>query len=197
MTRQERVNGRWQTQPARMAVRYRHSPRQVQARWLPGGSRAGQSLWYDETQRPDQMYGNLGGLLGFASMWVALDSPLVRVQSNHTVRDLGLQYIAALLEQNARALRAMGRDEKPTRIAVVQEPEGRRMVAVTWELPSGPPQFYAKKVELVFDLKNPWPRTVTTWNESGEMSEKMSFENVVAKPLDAGAADLSRAGGRF
>lgn len=196
MTRQERVNGQWQAQPARMSVRYRHSPRQIQARWLPGGARAGQSLWYDETQRPDQMYGNLGGLLGFASMWVALDSPLARAQSNHTVRDLGLQYIAALLDQNARSLRAMGRTEKPTQITLVQE-TGQRMVAVTWELPSGPPQFYAKKVQLVFDLKNPWPRVVTTWNKSGEMTERMVFENVVAKPLDAKATELPNSDKKF
>ena len=29
MTRQERLNGQWQDQPARMMIRYRHAPRQL------------------------------------------------------------------------------------------------------------------------------------------------------------------------
>ncbi|SPK74034.1 conserved protein of unknown function [Cupriavidus taiwanensis] len=51
MSRQERLNGQWQEQPARMQVRYRHAPRQLYAKWLPGGAQAGQEILYDETRR--------------------------------------------------------------------------------------------------------------------------------------------------
>ncbi|SOY39546.1 conserved hypothetical protein [Cupriavidus taiwanensis] len=102
MSRQERLNGQWQEQPARMQVRYRHAPRQLYAKWLPGEAQAGQEILYDETRRKDEMYGHLGGMLGFTSMWIALDGSLARSPSNHTVRDLGFQYVLSMLERDAR-----------------------------------------------------------------------------------------------
>lgn len=188
MSRQERVNGQWQAKPARMQVRYRHAPRQLYARWLPGGAFAGQEIIYDETQRPRQMYSHLGGLLGFASVWVDIDGPAVRAQSNHTVRDLGLQYILGLLEQNARSLRELGRDERPSQIELVRE-QGQRMLALNWELPSGPPQFYAKKVQLLFDLQRPWPRVLLVWDEPGELRERLVIEKLTPRAFDPLAID--------
>lgn len=196
MTLQERLNGQWPARPAKLQVRYRHAPRQLQARWLPGGPHAGQQIIYDETQRKDEMYGRLGGVLGFAAMWVALDGSIARAQSNHTVRELGLQPILERFEQNAKTLRAAGRDERPTRIEVVQE-MGQRMVAITWELPSGPPQYYAKRVQLVFDLKNPYPRVMASWNEQGEQMERMAFERLVARPFESRFVDLNASANAF
>ena len=188
MSRQERINGQWQARPARMQVRYRHAPRQLYARWLPGGTGAGQEIIYDETQRPQQMYAHLGGLLGFASMWVAIDGPAARTQSNHTVRDLGLQYIVELLEQNARGLRALGRDERPTQAEVVRE-QGQRLLALSWEMPAGPPQFYAKKVQLLFDLQRPWPRELRVWAEPGELRERMVIEKLTPRAFEPSVLD--------
>ncbi|WP_454723940.1 MULTISPECIES: DUF1571 domain-containing protein [Cupriavidus] len=188
MTRQERLNGQWQEQPARMVIRYRHAPRQLYAKWLPGGSQAGQEILYDETRRKDEMYGHLGGLLGFTSMWIALDGTIARAQSNHTVRDLGFQYVVAMLERDARSLRAAGLSERFARAEIVQE-QGVRMVALTWELPAGAPQYYAKRVQLMLDLKNPWPRVETAWDAEGNMVEKIVFEKAVRKTFDAGTFD--------
>ncbi|XYJ89628.1 hypothetical protein AEMCBJ_19255 [Cupriavidus necator] len=112
MSRQERLNNQWQDQPARMQIRYRHQPRQLYAKWLPGGAQSGQEIIYDETRRKDEMYGHLGGVLGFTSMWIALDGTLARSQSNHTVRDLGFQFVLSMLERDARSLRAAGLSEK-------------------------------------------------------------------------------------
>lgn len=196
MTRQERLNGQWQDVPARMQVRYRHLPRQLYAKWLPNGVQAGQEILYDETKRKDEMYGHLGGMLGFTSIWLALDGSLARAQSNHTVRDLGLQFVVSTLERDARTLRAAGLSEKYTRAEIVRE-QGTRMVALTWDLPEGAPKYYAKKVQLMFDLKNPFPRVETAWDADGFMVEKIVFEKAVKKNFDASAFDPANSEYKF
>ncbi|GJG96201.1 DUF1571 domain-containing protein [Cupriavidus pauculus] len=196
MTRQERLNGQWQDKPARMMIRYRHLPRQLYAKWLPNGAQAGQEIIYDETKRKEEMYGHLGGLMGFTSIWTSIDGTLAKSQSNHTVRDLGFQFVLSMLERDAKTLRAAGLPEKYTRAEVVQE-HGVRMVALTWELPEGAPKYYAKKVQLMFDLKQPWPRAETAWDADGFMVEKIVFEKAVKKSFDASAFDPTNSEYKF
>ena len=180
MRRQERVKDQWQSQPALMLVRYRHAPRQVYARWLKGGAHAGQEIIYDETVRKNELYGHLGGLFGFAAIWSALDGQLAKSQSNHTARELGLQYIVDTVERDGRAHIAAGETGKFNEARVVTE-GGERMLALTWDAPSGPPAFYAKRVRLFFDLKNPWVRVEESWDASGNELEKIAIESVTRK----------------
>lgn len=196
MTRQERLNGQWQDKPARMVIRYRHMPRQLYAKWLPNGAQAGQEIIYDETRRKDEMYGHLGGIMGFTSIWTTIDGTLAKSQSNHTVRDLGFQFVLSMLERDAKTLRDAGLPEKYSRIEIAQE-QGTRMVALTWALPEGAPKYYAKKVQLMFDLKHPWPRAETAWDADGNMIEKIVFEKAVKKTFDAATFDPSNSEYKF
>ncbi len=180
MRRQERVKDRWQSRPSIMEIRYRHAPRQVYARWLKSGTHAGQEILYDETVRKDEVFGHLGGLLRFAAIWSALDGPIVRAQSNHTARELGLQFIVDTLERDGRAYAAAGREAKFDETRIVTE-GGVRMLQLTWNAPSGPPAFYAKRVRLSFDLRHPWVRAEEAWDESGRQLEKIIIENVTRK----------------
>ena len=41
--------------------------------------------------------------------------------------------------------------------------------------------FYAKRVRLFFDLKNPWVRVEESWDESGNQLEKIVIESVTRK----------------
>jgi len=180
MRRQERVKDQWQSQPALMLIRYRNAPRQVYARWLKGGAHAGQEIIYDETVRKDEMYGHLGGLFGFAAIWSALDGSLAKSQSNHTARELGLQFIVDTVERDGRAHVAAGGSGKFNEAKMVTE-GGERMLRLTWDAPSGPPTFYAKRVRLYFDLKNPWVRVEEAWDASGNQAEKIVIESVTRK----------------
>ncbi|CAJ0714630.1 hypothetical protein LMG6871_01169 [Ralstonia edaphis] len=180
MRRQERVKDQWQSQPALMLIRYRNAPRQVYARWLKGGAHAGQEIIYDETVRKDEMYGHLGGLVGFVAIWSALDGSLAKSQSNHTARELGLQFIVDSVERDGRAHVAAGGSGKFNEAKMVTE-DGERMLRLTWDAPSGPPTFYAKRVRLYFDLKNPWVRIEEAWDESGNQLEKIVIESVTRK----------------
>ncbi len=94
MLRQERIRGTWPERPDHMLVRVTRDPLRIYAKWLPDGAHAGQEIIYDETKRSDKMYGHLGGILNIIPVWASLNGPLARAQSNHLIRDLGIEYIA-------------------------------------------------------------------------------------------------------
>ncbi|MDR3399737.1 MAG: DUF1571 domain-containing protein [Pandoraea sp.] len=177
LTRHERINNQWQTTPDRMLVKVREKPLQIYAKWLPDGAHTGQEIIYDETKNPKEMYGHLGGILGFTSIWSSIDGTLARSQSNHTVRDLGFAFIAEQIAHDGRGFRAAGLPEKPARISI-SESNGTRMLALEWDAPSGPPQHYANKSRVLIDLKTGRPRGIEAWDASGQKVEEMRFEKV-------------------
>jgi hypothetical protein len=178
MFRQERVSGRWIDRPDHMMIRYQDSPRKVYAKWLPDGAHAGQEILYDETTDSNSLYGHPGGLLRLVSGKVAVDGTFARAQSRHSVRDLGLQFIARTVDHDARSFREEGVSPKPTRIELMTV-RGTRMLAWTWAAPSGPPAHYAPRVRLLFDLQHPWPNGEVAWDEHGRLLELIHFEGVV------------------
>ncbi|WP_167379450.1 DUF1571 domain-containing protein [Paraburkholderia phenazinium] len=180
MFRQERISGRWSERPDHMIIRYQDTPRKVYAKWLPDGAHAGQEILYDETTDPDSLYGHAGGLLRLVSGKVAVDGSFAHAQSRHSVRDLGLQFIARTVEHDARSFRDEGLSEKPTRIELMNA-QGTRLLAWTWVARSGPPAHYAPRVRLLFDLQHPWPSGEAAWDAHGNLLEMIRFENVVPR----------------
>jgi hypothetical protein len=184
MARQERINGKWPDTPDRMLVKTTREPLRVYAKWLPGGAHAGQETIYDTTLRKDEMYGHLGGLLGKIPLWTALDGALARAQSNHQVKDLGTEFIANLYLSEARKYQEAG-VQRPTHVEA-KTIGGVRVVALTYETPTGRPQFYAKKEVLGLDLHAPYfgpsSRTTTTAGSSSGSSSRRSRRRRSTRP---------------
>ncbi|WP_082711985.1 DUF1571 domain-containing protein [Burkholderia singularis] len=180
MLRQERIDGKWSDKPDHMLVKVTREPLRVYAKWLPDGAHGGQEVIYDSTKRADEMYGHLGGLLGKLPMWTALDGTLARAQSNHQVRDLGTEFIANLYLSEARKYRDAG-VQKPTRIEA-KTIGGVRVIALTYETP-GRPLFYAKRATLGLDLRQPYFRTVESYDNDGRIFERVIFEKITPKSL--------------
>jgi hypothetical protein len=120
-------------------------------------------------------FGNMG--IRWLAVVCCLGSP---AQSRHSVRDLGLQFIARTVEHDARSFREEGLTEKPTRIELMNV-HGVRLLAWTWTAPSGPPAHYAQRVRLLFDLQHPWPSGEAAWDERGDLPELIRFEDVVPR----------------
>ncbi|AJY43794.1 DUF1571 domain-containing protein [Burkholderia humptydooensis] len=187
MLRQERISGKWPDTPDHMFVKVTRGPLRVYAKWLPDGAHSGQEVIYDSTKRADEMYGHLGGLLGKLPMWTAVDGTLARAQSNHQVRDLGTEFVANLFLSEAKKYRDAG-VLKPTHVEA-KTIKGVRVVALTYETPGGRPQFYAKKETLGLDLRQPYFRTVESYDNDGRLFEKVVFEKITPKSLDETAFD--------
>jgi hypothetical protein len=188
MFRQERVSGRWSDRPDHMLIRYQDNPRKVYAKWLPDGGHAGQEILYDETTDPNSLYGHAGGLLRRVWGKIAVDGSFAHAQSRHSVRDLGLQFIARTVDHDARSFREEGLTAKPTRIELMNV-QGTRMLAWTWVSPSGPPAHYAPRVRLLFDLQHPWPSGEVAWDERGKLLEMIRFDGVVPRHWNSATFD--------
>ncbi len=182
MLRRERIEGRWPDQPDHMLVRVTRDPMRVYAKWLPDGDHAGQEILYDETTRPDEMLGHLGGILNVMTLWTALDGSLARSQSRHSIRDLGTEFITQQFLAEGKKFAEAGVTRANN--IEVKTIDGARVVAFTYETPSGQPQFYAKKEVLGLDLRRPYFRTAESFDNDGNVFESIVFQNIAPKVFD-------------
>ncbi len=187
MARSERIHGQWPDKPDHMLVRLAHDPLRIYAEWLPDGAHAGQEVIYDESKRTDEMYGHLGGILNVTSLWTSLTGALARAQSNHQVRDLGTEYIANQYLSEGKKYIEAGLP-RSTQVDV-KTLDGVRVVAFTFETPTGQPQFYAKKETLGLDLRHPYFRAVESYDNDGKIFEKIVFETITPKTFDDSTFD--------
>jgi hypothetical protein len=182
LRRRERIGGKWPRRADHMLVRVTREPLRIYAKWLPDGAHAGQEVIYDDTRRPDELYGHLGGLLGVVPMWTSVNGALARAQSNHSIRELGIESITDRFLDEGRKFAEAG----VTRAANIEVKtiDGVRVVAFTYETPTGQPDFYAKKEILGLDLKRPLFRSVESFDNDGNIFERVVFESIEEKPFD-------------
>src|SRR5690349_4150636 len=133
MRRRERINGKWPKRADHMLVRVTREPLRIYAKWLPDGAHAGQEVIYDDSRRPDQLYGHLGGFLSVVPMWTSVNGVLARAQSNHSIRELGIDAITQRFIDEGRKFAEAG-ITKPSSIDV-KTVDGMRVVAFTYETP--------------------------------------------------------------
>ncbi|KAK47441.1 membrane protein [Caballeronia jiangsuensis] len=182
MRRRERIKGKWPKRSDHMLVRVTREPLRIYAKWLPDGAHAGQEVIYDDSKRPDQLYGHLGGLLGVVPMWTSVNGAFARAQSNHSIRELGIVAITQRFIEEGRRFAEAG-ITKPSDIEVKMI-DGLRVVALTYETPTGQPEFYAKKEVLGLDLERPVFRTLESYDNEGNIFESVVFERIEIKPFD-------------
>jgi hypothetical protein len=182
MWRRERIKGRWPKRADHMLVRVTREPLRIYAKWLPDGAHAGQEIIYDDSKRPDELYGHLGGFLGVLPMWTSVNGALARAQSNHSIRELGVEAITQRFIDEGRKFAEAG-ITKPANIEV-KTIHGLRVVAFTYETPDGQPEFYAKREVLGLDLERPLFRTLESFDNDGNIFESVVFEQIEPKPFD-------------
>ena len=187
MSRSERIRGQWPDTPDHMLVRVTREPLRIYAKWLPDGAHAGQEVIYDESKRTDEMYGHLGGLMNVLPLWTSLNGALAHSQSHHDVRDLGTEYIADQYLAEGKKYAEAGLP-RSTHVEV-KTIDGVRVVAFTFETPTGQPQFYAKKETLGLDLRHPYFRSVESYDNDGKPFERIVFETITPKTFDDSTFD--------
>jgi len=195
MLRQERIRGIWPRRPDHMLVRLTREPLRIYGRWLPDGPHAGQEIIYDESKRANQMYGHLGGIFNIIPLWTSINGTLARSQSNHQVRDLGTEFIAQQFLDEGKKFANVG-ITRPAQIDV-RTVDGVRVVAFTYETPTGQPDYYAKKEVLGLDLRHPYFRMAESYGNDGEIFERIVFLTITPKTFDDMAFDPKNPEYRF
>jgi hypothetical protein len=176
LTREERLGGQWPAKPCVNHIKYRQQPRQVYMKWLDGGAKAGQEIIYDETRRKGEMYGHIGGAFNVMSVWTSLTGSMARANSNHSVNELGVQAMVAIVVADRALYAAEGRRPLPASIELARL-KGQRTVAVTWVASS--PQHYAHKTTVYLDLQQPLMRGIEAWAEDGNQTERIVLDKIV------------------
>jgi hypothetical protein len=195
MSRKERIHDQWPDKADHMLVRIAHDPLRIYAKWLPDGAHAGQEIIYDESKRSDEMYGHLGGIMNVMPLWTSVSGALAHSQSNHDVRDLGIEYIADQYLSEGKKYAESGLP-RSTQIDV-RTIDGVRVVAFTFETPAGQPQFYAKKETLGLDLRHPFFRSVESYDNDGKLFERVVFESITPKSFEDSVFDPKNKAYRF
>ncbi|BCZ78130.1 Protein of unknown function [Paraburkholderia steynii] len=195
MLRQERIRGIWPRRPDHMLVRLTREPLRIYGRWLPDGPHAGQEIIYDASKRADEMYGHLGGIFNIIPLWTSINGTLARSQSNHQVRDLGTEFIAQQFLDEGKKFANVG-ITRPAEIDV-RTIDGVRVIAFTYETPTGQPEYYAKKEVLGLDLRHPYFRMAESYGNDGQIFERIVFLTITPKTFDDMAFDPKNPEYRF
>ncbi|OYD75542.1 Protein of unknown function [Burkholderia sp. YR290] len=195
MLRQERIRGIWPRRPDHMLVRLTREPLRIYGRWLPDGPHSGQEIIYDASKRADEMYGHLGGIFNIIPLWTSINGTLARSQSNHQVRDLGIEFIAQQFLDEGKKFASVG-ITRPAEIDV-RTVDGVRVIAFTYETPTGQPEYYAKKEVLGLDLRHPYFRMAESYGNDGQIFERIVFLTITPKTFDDMAFDPKNPEYRF
>ena len=75
--------------------------------------------------------------------------------------------------------------------------DGVRVIAFTYETPTGQPEYYAKKEVLGLDLRHPYFRTAESYDNDGQPFERIVFLTITPKTFDDMAFDPKNPAYRF
>jgi hypothetical protein len=168
----ERVRGNL-VGPEVADVWIRESPRAVRMTFLVNDAPARRVL-YNEAVRARQMLVRERGLLGIMSVWVAIDSWLVRRSTSHSVRDVGFGPLLDLIDHDVTRARPYGghrrTDESP-----LQGPAGTTCVAFV--APADAPGLYATRTRLCFDGDLALPVLIEVFDRAG-LLERYEWRNI-------------------
>ena len=145
LRKQERVGGRWLA-PQVAAITVREQPFAVRMDVIEGPKK-GRKVLYNEELRKGEMRVREAGLLGLKALWLDLDNPLARRDTNHRVTDVGFGSILRHLARDQRLaapLGAHGRKDEGF--------DGRGRWCLTFVAPPQARDLYAQRTRMCLDL---------------------------------------------
>lgn len=195
--RQERLETGWTERPYVNFIKYRQTPRQIYIKWLEGGPDMGQEVLYDETSAPDEVIGRLAGLITEPVFHLSVQSDLLKLASNHSIKEFGLPYLAEVLRKDVLTCQyTTSCQATPSEVRITQEGE-RRMISITWVWPQGRPTFYGKKMRIAYELNKLYPSVVEVWRDAIQMQERLWIDKALARKWSSDEFALSNPEYRF
>lgn len=195
--RQERLETGWTERPYVNFIKYRQTPRQIYIKWLDGGPDTGQEVLYDETSAADEVVGRLTGLITEPVFHLSVQSDLLKLASNHSIREFGLPYLVEVLRKDVQTCQYISSCQiTPSELRISQEGE-QRMISITWVWPQGRPTFYGKKIRVAYELNKIYPSLVEVWRDANQMQERFWIDKALARKWPSDEFALSNPEYRF
>lgn len=150
----------------------RERPQAIRAEFVAGPA-AGRKVIYDSTVRRDEVRVREAGLLGLAgAVWLGIDNPLTRRDTNHPIVHLGFAPLIALLRADfERATRFGGFARQDDGF----DREGRYCTRYT--APASATGLYAKAARIAVDPEQMLPTRVEVDDAKGPL-EVMAYRDV-------------------
>ena len=170
VTRVERVEDRVHG-PDTVEVTVRESPRAVRLEFV-AGTHKGRRALYNAELRPKEMLARESGVLGFVSMWLALDSRLTHRYSNHNITEVGFGAMMDTMQvEQARAAPAGGYGR------IDEGFDARGLFCMFFTAPSGARGLYAQRLRYCVEGGLGLPMKIEVFDDSGRR-EYVEYENL-------------------
>lgn len=171
-TKEELVKGKW-IGPQVMELTIREKPYAVNGLVLSGPNK-GRKFHYDQKERKSEVQVREAGILGALPLWLDINNPLTRGDTNHPVTELGYSFVLRMIERDEERSRSAGGFTR------VNEPPD----CVLLTAPTTMTGFYAPKVRLCFDMDRRLLKRVEIWDEKGKQIERFQFELLEERAKD-------------
>lgn len=171
LTKEERVGGKLSS-PHVIDATVRDTPLSLLLEFV-GGPKAGRRILYNPEIDPKRMRAKEAGFLGLVPIWLELDSPLTRLDTNHPVTDLGFAALIDLLEREAQKARPFG--------GHVREDEGRDATGawcMRFVAPPGATGLAAASVRACIDEQLELPTRIELFDEKGTLLERHVYDRI-------------------
>jgi hypothetical protein len=171
LRKEERVKGKL-LPPQTLRIAMRESPRAARLEFVDGPSK-GRKVLYDASVRSNEMRVKEAGLLGIAgAIWLRLDNPLARADTNHSVTNLGYGALLDFFEQDLANAKPFGGH---TRKDLGMDARGRW--TSEFSAPAKATGLRAIRAKLSFELALGLPTVAEMYDEIG-LLERYKYELV-------------------
>jgi outer membrane lipoprotein-sorting protein len=170
LNKRERIRGEMQPRHT-LALKFR-KPGDIYAKWQKG-PHEGRELLY-RLGKDEKLLARESGVLGLTSVRLALDSSLVRRDTNHPLTDLDIG--VALKTIYANLTPALPRNEVRLKFGGLQNIGGRYAYAVeSWFQNVKARGYYAAHAYMCHDLQTGLPIKIVNWDERDQMFEEFEW----------------------
>jgi hypothetical protein len=170
LTRAERVRGQIHG-PDAIEVTVREKPRAVVLEFVEGEHK-GRRVLYSAELRPREMLARESGVLGLISMWLSLDSSLVRRYTNHSIVEVGFGAMMDVMQSD--------QDKAATAGGSRRSDEGfdaRGLYCMFFTAPAGAKGVYATRLRYCIDGKLALPMKIEVFDDKGR-SEYVEYHHL-------------------
>lgn len=185
MAKRERVRGVLLEEQV-IRVLAREQPFATRLEYETGPSQ-GRIVVFNSATSADHFRVREGGLLSIAGpLWLHVDSPMAKADSNHTIKEAGLGNLMSRLRREAQKAAVLGG------IQVTNEGWNEAgHYCQLYVMPAGGKGFDAAKTRVCIDLAEGIPTRVESYAANGTLLERYAFSQL--KPVQIASAALDPA----
>jgi hypothetical protein len=169
LVKEERVRGTL-LGPQTIEATVREQPRALRLEFV-SGPKAGRRVVYDEQVAPGRIHVREAGLLGFMPVWLDLDNPLTRTDTNHRATDVGFVALFDLIDREMDRARPHGGHRREDHGF-----DANGHWCASYTAPAAARHAIAQRVRLCTDPRTLLPMEAELFDTAGALLERHRYQ---------------------